>query len=92
LPALFAVIGSIVAVAMLLAWRVRFRSRPYEAAAPSVAVPAPGSDGGGSPGDAPLPPSAFLSAVERALGQRVVSLRLRTPSNVFRLEPPQQED
>ena len=88
MPELFAAIGGIVVVALVVAWRVRFRSRPYESDRAIVSEPAPSAHSL-PPVEAPLPPSAFLAAVENALGQPVISLRLRTPSNVFKLEPPQ---
>ena len=88
LPELFATIGAIVVVAMVLAWRVRFRPRRLDLERPAVVDPAPLIQHAHPAPEAPLPPSAFLSAVEQALGQPVVSLRLRTPSDVFKLEPP----
>jgi hypothetical protein len=89
LPELLAAICGIVVVAMVLAWRVRFRSRSYEPARAIFPEAEPAARLTASAPDSPLPPSVFLSAVEQALGQPVVSLRLRTPSNIFRLEPPQ---
>jgi hypothetical protein len=117
LPALFALIGGIVVVAMAVAWRVRFHGAPeytaphgpevphvrrdphdlndpHDVPAPAAVAPDANSveQSAVRPPDGPLPPSVFLSAVEKALGQRVLSLRLRTPSNVFKLEPPQSND
>ena len=88
MPGLFFAIGGIVLVAMVLAWRVRFRSRPYDPAGAIVPEEQPSARRPAAAPEAPLPPSAFLSAVEQALGEPVVSLRLRTPSNIFKLEPP----
>ena len=155
---LFAAIGVIVVVALVVAWRVRFRSggrefpdassgaelarRKGAPAGPEVAKPvasgvampsgpaagsaaesppktpaesppespaesppespaesppkpavdsspdSPAESPAGSPLAVPLPPSEFLAAVETAIGQQVLFLRLRTPSNVFRLEAP----
>jgi len=159
---LFAAIGVIVVVALVVAWRVRFRSggrefpdassgaelarRKGAPAEPEVAKPvakpiasgvampsgpaagsaaesppespaesppktpaesppespaesprksavdsspdSPAESPSGSPLAVPLPPSEFLAAVEMAIGQRVLFLRLRTPSNVFKLEAP----
>lgn len=88
LPELFATIGAIVAVAMALAWRVRFRPGRLDLVGPAAVDAEPDIQQPQPAPEAPLPPSAFLSAVEEALGQTVVSLRLRTPSDVFKLEPP----
>ena len=147
---LFAAVGVIVVVALVAAWRVRFRSggrefpdassgaelaRPKgDPAGPEVAKPlasvvampsgpgagsaaesppespaesppetpaesppksavdspsdSPAESPTGSPLAVPLPPSEFLAAVETAIGQQVLFLRLRTPSNVFKLEAP----
>ncbi|HUE59808.1 MAG TPA: hypothetical protein VMO88_09525 [Acidimicrobiales bacterium] len=147
---MFAAIGVIVIVALVVAWRVRFRSggrefpdassgaelarRKGAPAGPEVAKPvasgvampsgpaagsaaesppktpaesppespaesprksavdsspdSPAESPSGSPLAVPLPPSEFLAAVEMAIGQQVLFLRLRTPSNVFKLEAP----
>ena len=123
---LFAAIGVIVVVALVVAWRVRFRSggrefpdassgaelarRKGAPAGPEVAKPVasgvamPSGPAAGSAAESPpktpaesppesplavpLPPSEFLAAVEMAIGQQVLFLRLRTPSNVFKLEAP----
>ena len=114
---LFAAVGGIVVVALVVAWLVRFRpgsqgstNLPHEITlGPTRAYTPARTPGGriagmstGSPGGAasespagsapavPLPPSAFLSAVEDAIGEEVVFLRLRTPSNVFKLEAPRR--
>ena len=114
---LFAAVGGIVVVALLVAWLVRFRPGsqgsidvPHETAVArgrqdtaagtlrggagrastgSLLDTPPESPAGSTPA-VPLPPSAFLSAVENAIGEEVVFLRLRTPSNVFRLEAPRR--
>lgn len=83
---LFGVVGGIVAVSMIAAWRIRFRSRaertgPSEPVLEATREPTALSV-------APLPPSDFISAVEGALGQEVVLVRLRTPTKVFKLEVP----
>lgn len=83
---LFGVIGGTVALALILAWRIRFRLWPRQMVDPS-GLPAESAERSSSD-DGPLPPSEFISAVERALGQDVVFLRLRTPSKVFKLEVP----
>jgi hypothetical protein len=89
---LFGAIGGVVVVAMVVAWRVRFRPRPDESAQVASPQVASGARSPSPPPEGPLPPSAFLSAVEKALGQPVLSLRLRTSSDVFRVEPQRRRD
>ena len=86
LPQLFGAIGGIVAVAVIAAWLIRFRP-----VGRSSAVAGPEAETAANPEmatGAPLPPAAFVAAVESAIGQEVVLLRLRTPSKVFKLEVP----
>lgn len=87
LAQLFGAVGGIVAVAVIAAWFIRFRP-----GAPSSAVSAgPEAKTAANPemvAGAPLPPADFVAAVESAIGQDVVLLRLRTPSKVFKLEVP----
>jgi hypothetical protein len=85
LAALFGVIGGIVGLALLVAWRIRFRPERKRI---SYAGDPPQATSVTAAPVASLPPSEFISAVERAIGQEVVLLRLRTPSNVFKLEAP----
>lgn len=85
---LFGVIGGTVALALILAWRIRFRMWAGHSIDQS-GIPAE-SARRSAKDNAPLPPSEFISAVERALGQDVVFLRLRTPSKVFKLEVPRR--
>lgn len=87
LAQLFGAIGGIVVAAVIAAWLIRFR--PLGRGSEVSARPEPGT--GANPElvtGAPLPPAAFVSAVELAIGQEVVLLRLRTPSKVFKLEVP----
>jgi hypothetical protein len=87
LAQLFGAIGGIVAVAVILAWFIRFRP----VGRGSAVSPGPDSKTAANPEmvtGAPLPPAAFVAAVESAIGQEVVLLRLRTPSKVFKLEVP----
>ena len=84
---LIAAIGGIAAVAVLLALVIRFRPFRRDAAVSAVAETANLAEPG-SLAVSLLPPAAFISAVERAIGQEVLLLRLRTPSGVFKVEVP----
>jgi hypothetical protein len=86
LAQLFGAIGGVVAVAMIAAWRIRFRRAAGSPAPAKKAGSGNGAAGGNPP--APMPPSAFVAAVEEAIGQEVVALRLRTPTDVFKIEVP----
>lgn len=84
---LFGAIGGIVAVAVIAAWVIRFRPVGGGSAVSAGAEADPAASPELVTG-APLPPAAFVAAVESAIGQEVVLLRLRTPSKVFKLEVP----
>lgn len=91
MPQLFGALGGIVALAVIAAWLIRFRPVRRRSTVPA------GSETGAVANPelltgVPLPPAAFVSAVERAIGQQVVLLRLRTPSKVFKLEVPGRGD
>ena len=98
---LFTAIGGIVVLALVVAWRVRFRTGGQgstDALSARTSATRDGTPAGPrtastseSPPGVPLPPLAFLAAIEKAVGQEVVFLRLRTTSNVFKLEPPHRD-
>ena len=91
LAQLFGGLGGIVAVAVIAAWLIRFRPVGRASAVSGGAEAATAANPELVTG-APLPPAAFVAAVESAIGQEVVLLRLRTPSKVFKLEVPGRGD